>query len=201
MILDFGLSYQNVAASHEPPTAAGRQPMGNVCLNWPTTPASIFSSKNEPEGGSEAIRRQASFLFWFVREKPEPWESGNPVFGFPLFHGVVGAVGMWESRSDFQGRWEERHTWGWFSSLSTARHFHRPPPSCAPPRLETGKQFVFGFLHLLGCLRVTAGSQLAGPTRQWSHPAEGSRPRPAVGARSPTVWHTSGTLFSPCLWR
>ena len=35
------------------------------------------------------------------------------------------AVGMWESRSDFQGRWEGWKTWGWFSRLSTDRHFHR----------------------------------------------------------------------------
>ena len=39
---------------------------------------------------------------------------------------VVGAVGMWESRSDFQGRWETRETCLWFSSFPTARHFHSP---------------------------------------------------------------------------
>ena len=26
------------------------------------------------------------------------WKSGNPAFGFPLFHRLAGAVGMWESR-------------------------------------------------------------------------------------------------------
>jgi hypothetical protein len=31
---------------------------------------------------------------------------------------------MWESRSDFQGRWEGWKTWVWFSRLSTDRHFH-----------------------------------------------------------------------------
>ena len=31
------------------------------------------------------------------------------------------AVGMWESRSDFQGRWEGWKTWGWVSRLSTER--------------------------------------------------------------------------------
>ena len=31
---------------------------------------------------------------------------------------------MWESRSDFQGRWEEWKTCLWFSRLSTGRHFH-----------------------------------------------------------------------------
>src|SRR5207245_10999320 len=39
------------------------------------------------------------------------WESGKPVFGFPLFHGLVaGAVGMWESRvlcEISKERWEE----------------------------------------------------------------------------------------------
>jgi len=39
---------------------------------------------------------------------------------------VVGAVGMWESHSDFQGRWETRETCFWFSSFSIARHFHSP---------------------------------------------------------------------------
>ena len=34
---------------------------------------------------------------------------------------------MWESRSDFQGRWEGWKTWVWFSRLSTDRHFHGFP--------------------------------------------------------------------------
>ncbi len=33
-------------------------------------------------------------------------------------------MGMWESRSDFQGRWEGWKTCLWFSRLSTDRHFH-----------------------------------------------------------------------------
>ena len=48
---------------------------------------------------------------------------------------------MWESRSDFQGRWEEWKTWVWFSRLSTDRHFHGSagvsafwlPSSASPP--------------------------------------------------------------------
>jgi hypothetical protein len=53
---------------------------------------SIFSLKNEPGGGSEAIRRQASFLgvgfswVWFLEREDNKWESGKPAFGFPLFH-------------------------------------------------------------------------------------------------------------------
>jgi hypothetical protein len=46
--------------------------------------------KNEPGGGSEAIRRQASFLglgfSWFLEREDNKWESGKPAFGFPLFH-------------------------------------------------------------------------------------------------------------------
>src|SRR5713226_6503778 len=34
---------------------------------------------------------------------------------------------MWESRSDFQGRWEGWKTCLWFSRLSTDRHFHGFP--------------------------------------------------------------------------
>jgi hypothetical protein len=36
-------------------------------------------------------------------------------------------VEMWESRSDFQGRWEGWKTCLWFSRLSTDRHFHGFP--------------------------------------------------------------------------
>src|SRR5437868_7467365 len=38
--------------------------------------------------------------------------------------GIVVRVGMWESRSDFQGRWEAWESWVWISTPSTARHFH-----------------------------------------------------------------------------
>jgi hypothetical protein len=41
--------------------------------------------KDEPGGGSEAIRRWVSFLDWF-KSKDNKWESGKPAFGFPLFH-------------------------------------------------------------------------------------------------------------------
>jgi hypothetical protein len=63
---------------------------------------SIFSLKDEPEGSGE----WGSFLFIVSK-------------GI-----VVEAVGMWESRSDFQGRWKGRETWVWFCSLSTDRHLH-----------------------------------------------------------------------------
>jgi hypothetical protein len=42
--------------------------------------------------------------------------SGNDYF-FVFKGGTVGPVGMWESRSDFQGRWKEWKSWGWFSRL------------------------------------------------------------------------------------
>ncbi len=71
---------------------------------------SIFSLKNEPEGGSEATDRRASLF--------------GVGFGVCIHKTVVVAVGMWESRRDFQGRWEERETWVWFSAPSMARHFH-----------------------------------------------------------------------------
>ena len=72
---------------------------------------SIFSSKDEPERGGGLWCRWAPF--WIGME-------GERI--------VVGAVGMWESRSDFQGRWETRETCFWFSSFSIARHFHSPLP-------------------------------------------------------------------------
>src|SRR5258708_22220335 len=55
---------------------------------------------------------------------------------------------MWESRSDFQGLWEGRATWFWFSSLSIARHFHSPPRfSRATPLGQTSEQLAFRLLH------------------------------------------------------
>src|SRR5712692_5697505 len=58
------------------------------------------------------------------------WESGKPVFGFPLFHpGRSQAVGMWESRAVGEiskGRWEEWETCLRFSTLSTGPSFPQP---------------------------------------------------------------------------
>src|SRR5271154_1758392 len=53
---------------------------------------------------------------------------------------IVGPVGMWESLSDFQGRWEEWESVFWISTLSTARHFLRPfsPAEPAAAGDETG---------------------------------------------------------------
>ena len=45
----------------------------------------------------------------------------NRVSGFPLFHPLVGAVGMWETRSVFQGRWGRVGKRGWLFHA-----FHRP---------------------------------------------------------------------------
>jgi hypothetical protein len=46
-------------------------------------------------------RRQAPFCFEFGITKTVLWESGKPALGFPLFHGLTAAVGMWESRLRF----------------------------------------------------------------------------------------------------
>jgi len=67
-------------------------------------------SLEKGDGGSEALRLLLGFLVL--------------IFGKGRI--VVGVVEMWESRSDFQGRWETRETWFWFSWFSTARHFHKP---------------------------------------------------------------------------
>ena len=83
---------------------------------------------------------------------------------------------MWKSRSGFQGRWEERETVFWFSSLSTARHFHSHPDSHRDRGLgrfvdEPG-QLGFGALQFqcrfgVGlALRETCSSKLS-PGRRW----------------------------------
>ena len=71
------------------------------------------------------------------------WESGNPDFGFPLFHGphigpgfglvgrkraVAEAVGMWKSPPlrlpSVRGNGGKPAIW--LSTVSTTRHFHGP---------------------------------------------------------------------------
>jgi hypothetical protein len=65
---------------------------------------------------------------------------------------------MWESRSDFQGLWEERETAVWFSSLSIARHFHSRSPVCSrTPSAEAYEELSLGLLHLLRSLRIGLG--------------------------------------------
>src|SRR5215212_7040288 len=100
---------------------------------------------------------QASFVFAFEVGKRNRNSSGK-VGSLPLafhFSTVVAAVGMWESRSDFQGRWAPRETWCWFSWASTARHFHSRL-SCRSRLLETGEQLPFRLLHAARCFRVAA---------------------------------------------
>jgi len=70
---------------------------------------------------------------------------------------------MWESRSDFQGRWKRRKTW--FSLLFLGPSFPQSGwfgvSSCRPP---CGKQFsqqdCFGLLHPVGVLCVALGARL-----------------------------------------
>ena len=62
-----------------------------------------------------------------------------------------GAVGMWESQQRFpRAVGNERETWFWFSSLSTARHFHSAPQFSygLAFRLKAEKQKPLGVLHL-----------------------------------------------------
>ena len=48
------------------------------------------------------------FCFSLFRERTVRWESGKPAFWFSTFPSAIAVdlSGMWESRSDFQGRWE-----------------------------------------------------------------------------------------------
>ena len=70
---------------------------------------------------------------------------------------VVEAVGMWESRSDFQGRWEEGE------NVFRFPRFPRPVISTAFPRrlgmprlrIKAAEQFMFGLLHATSCFGVT----------------------------------------------
>ena len=72
---------------------------------------------------------------------------------------VVGAVGMWESRSDFQGRWETRETRFWFSSFPIARHFHSPSAVARRGLLAEAKRA--NSLLLACCIRRAAAVSLS----------------------------------------
>src|SRR6266478_4872180 len=65
-------------------------------------PHSIFSLKNEPEGGAKGSAAKASFSELVLREKTASGKVGNLLLVFH-FSRLARAVGMWESRSDFQG--------------------------------------------------------------------------------------------------
>jgi SAM-dependent methyltransferase len=87
---------------------------------------SIFSSKDEPERGGGPWRRGVSFL----RLDGE----GKRI--------VVGAVEMWESRSDFQGRWETRETCCVVFLVFHRPSFPQPSPCFSARRFrarETGE--------------------------------------------------------------
>ena len=66
---------------------------------------------------------------------------------------------MWESRSDFQGRWKTRETWFWFSSFSTVRHFHNPLPAVQHGVLAGVK--LANSLCLACCIRRAAAVSLS----------------------------------------
>ena len=73
--------------------------------------------------------------FWFL---VLIWERENSRRG-------CGNVGIAER---FQGRWKTRETWFWFSSFSTARHFHNPLPAVQHGVLAGVKlAIVLGLLH------------------------------------------------------
>ena len=99
---------------------------------------STFQLKDEPGGDTGIAGTNQGLLSRICCRR---FDFGNEGL-------VVEAVEMWKSRSDFQGRWEERETSFWFSSLSTARHFHgrfRPVRQDAPPDKNCEIEFVWPF--------------------------------------------------------
>src|SRR5208337_3248780 len=96
---------------------------------------SLFQSKNEPEGSLRGWRRKAPFFLG--------------LYGTSL--AVVGAVGMWEWRSDFQGGCETRRV---LQPPSFPPPFRRLPFRRLPQLLE---EFAFGLLHALGGCGIAEG--------------------------------------------
>jgi hypothetical protein len=75
----------------------------------------IFSLKDEPGRAGEGGSKLAPFWFWFLML----------FFGFFEREQIVAAVGMWKIAQRFPRAVGKRgETVVWFSSLSTARHFH-----------------------------------------------------------------------------
>ena len=76
---------------------------------------------------------------------------------------VVEAVGMWESRSDFQGRWETEETDFGFPPFSSARHFHsRSRSALFHADLFTGNKSAKS-TRLACCIRFAASVSLSAP--------------------------------------
>src|ERR1700694_4966786 len=111
---------------------------------------------------------------------------------------------MWESRSDFQGRWEERETWVWFSALSTARHFHSTESRLSFTRtasLCAGRRTGFA---------LPPASALLSRGRFQSEPWLSSRAMSGqlssndwlseVSGTPPKVWHRGDTGVAVCPW-
>jgi hypothetical protein len=65
-----------------------------------------------------------AFSNWIERGNTRVEGSGKAAVGAFHFSSARLAVGMWESRSDFQGQRKGWKTCFWFSRLSTDRHFH-----------------------------------------------------------------------------
>jgi hypothetical protein len=63
------------------------------------------------KAGAKRSAARGSFLNWFRTRKQQvgKWET---CFWFSTFPRRAGAVGMWESRSDFQGLWETKGNLG-----------------------------------------------------------------------------------------
>src|ERR1700728_2034627 len=105
----------------------------------PAGPRSIFSLNDEPEGGSEATRRKG-LLSWLIGLREQPVGKWETCFRFSTFPRRAGAVGMWESRSDFRGLWETKGNLGLVFLVFHGPSFPRPSPVSlgAPLVLEAG---------------------------------------------------------------
>lgn len=94
------------------------------------------SLKNELGDEAKASSPGVLFLGFLVGLREgiaEPRKVGGLLLAFH-FSSVRQAVGMWKSRSDFQGQWKGWKTCFWFSRLSTDCHF--PQPLCARGLVE-----------------------------------------------------------------
>src|SRR5579871_3805946 len=129
----------------------------------------------------------------FLRGKQRvgKWET---CFWFSTFPRGVGAVGMWESRSDFQGLWARWKTCFWFSTASTDRHFHGPPITRSVLPWIRNQQTNAAWLAASAALLADrCTSALSGPELRASLRLSRIAPHRAVAAESATAWHTSDT--------
>jgi hypothetical protein len=123
------------------------------------SPGLAFSNRTMSlKGGTAAAGPLSGFSVHINRRAVGKWEG--PVLGFPLFHGLVAAVGMWESRQRFpRAVGTEENLPLVFLCVHNPSF---PPPFFTPSSSLGFRQNSFSFAS---CIRKAAAVSLSAPAR------------------------------------